>query len=290
MDNSILAMTRLFSPSVYRELGSSKEPLLLPRLLKQSNLPKLLSPNTELSTAFDWAYDNIRRPGLRPDYVYRNAIIKKVHLGRHSLRTSQALQEFRIENRKVDLALLNTRSTAYEIKSDRDNTQRLIDQLEKYAQVFQSTYLVCSPLVADSIQPKIPSHVGILQLSTQYTLQTIRKAETEDRLLNSRTISRCMTIPEAVHCLDQIGVTLPQVPNTQTRCAIEEAFSQIQPTTAASLLNRELKRTRRQFWTQETLDSLPESLLSRALASTTSALTVPRVLERLHDPIKALLP
>lgn len=63
---------------------------------------------------------------------------------------------------RVDIGLVNGRITGYEIKSDRDNLDRLPGQVEQYGLCLDRAYIVVSERRSESIRSHVPAWWGIL--------------------------------------------------------------------------------------------------------------------------------
>ena len=194
----------------------------------------------------------MRREGNRTDYVYRNAIIDKVVIGRHSINTATPIQEFRVGSSLADLVVLNGTSTVYEIKSERDTLRRLATQIENYSKVFERTYVVTSATRLHSLEHDLPEHVGIITLSRDYTLQTVREA------------------------------TVPNVPNMLIRRAIDDAFKRLDAQSCSRAFTSTLKISRRPRVTQADINQVPRPLRSFALSHLRNAAELMTLLEQLE--------
>ena len=85
-------------------------------------------------------------------------------------------QEKSIGSSICDLMLITDKLTGFEIKSDRDNYERLSKQVSAYNQFFDENYIVVGATHAKSIQSKIPAEWGILAISS-YNVELIRIAK-----------------------------------------------------------------------------------------------------------------
>ena len=72
--------------------------------------------------------------------------------------------------------LVTNKLTGFEIKSDRDNYERLSKQVSAYNQFFDENYIVVGATHTNSIQSKIPAEWGILAISS-YNVELIRIAK-----------------------------------------------------------------------------------------------------------------
>lgn len=272
----------LFTPSTLKPLLSEATSDALHGLIEAIQIELSLSPNCPLSETINKTYDILRREGNRTDYVYRNAIIDKVVVGRHSINTATPIQEFRVGSSLADLVVLNGTSTVYEIKSERDTFKRLASQITNYSKVFERTYVVTSTTKLHSLEQDLPEHVGVITLTRDYTLQTVREATTNWELMDPIAISRTMTIPEACTALEHLGLPAPDVPNMLIRRAIDEAFSGIDTRICSQMFISTLKNSRKPPVTQADITKVPRPLRSFALSHLRKAGELTTLLEQLE--------
>ena len=90
------------------------------------------------------------------EYIYKNMIARKILMGRHSLKSSVLLSEFRVGTNKADLVLINGCSTCYEIKTEYDSLIRLEDQLSSYTKLFNKVFVVCASKMITDVLHLIP--------------------------------------------------------------------------------------------------------------------------------------
>lgn len=256
----------LFTPSTLKSLLSNDTVSPHEKLIEALRIELDLSASCTLSETINKTYSILRREGNRTDYVYRNAIIDKVVIGRHSINTATPIQEFRVGSSLADLVVLNGTSTVYEIKSERDTLRRLARQIENYSKVFERTYVVTSASKLHSLEHDLPEHVGIITLSRDYTLQTVREATTNWELIDTIAISRTMTIPEACAVLKRLNTPVPDVPNMLIRRAIDHAFKRLDARSCSQAFTSTLKSSRRPRVTQADITQVPRPLRSFALS------------------------
>lgn len=272
----------LFAPSTLKSLLNNGEDAPHQKLIESLQVELGLSTSSTLSETINKTYSVLRREGNRTDYVYRNAIIDKVVIGRHSINTATPIQEFRVGSSLADLVVLNGTSTVYEIKSERDTLRRLAKQIENYSKVFERTYVVTSATRLHSLERDLPDHVGIITLSRDYTLQTVREATTNWELIDTIAISRTMTIPEACAVLKQLNTPIPNVPNMLIRRAIDDAFKRLDAQNCSRAFASTLKISRRPRVTQADINQVPRPLRSFALSHLRNAGELMTLLEQLE--------
>lgn len=78
----------------------------------------------------------------RNEYVYKNTLLNKLLISKHSLKTTTALTEIPINKSKADFVLINGKAVVYEIKTELDSFDRLESQLSDYYKAFDHVCVV----------------------------------------------------------------------------------------------------------------------------------------------------
>lgn len=261
----LAALSRLFSPAAMRELGGAGRSPLVARLLQETSLVEDLPPNATLRDALDLGYMKLSKSGNRDDYVYRSAIVEKIALGRHSLRTATVLSEVRARSSKADLVILNGTATAYEIKSDRDSLGRLTGQLSDYRSVFASVTVVTSPRHADAVIRLAPDDVGVVVLSSRLRLQVVRATQDCPERIRPTSLLETLRSNEAVQVLCRMGIEAPNVPNTRLWAELRTLFGDLDPAEVHRHSVNVLKQNRSRADQEAHIAALPPSLRTAAL-------------------------
>ncbi len=262
-NNQAVVLSRLFSSTVIRQLATCGTSPTLARLARLSDLDA--SKEESLGEYLERAYKRLSGSPLRDEYVYKNTLITKNLLGRHSLRTATVLSEFRVGTSKADLAIINGTSTVYEIKSERDNLSRLQGQLADYRKVFARIYVVAAQPHIKKLEALIDEDVGILMLKQKLNLSTIRKAADNTSNIEPVAICNALRRDEATSILKSLGRDVPVVPNTQIMGVLREAFAELTPLEAHRGMVEILGKTRGAQHLQTHVDALPPSLTSAVL-------------------------
>jgi hypothetical protein len=211
------ALSRLFSSAVFQEMAKKGHSPLFKRLLEQTRIAGHDSKNATVGTAFESAFSLLRISGQRDEYVYRAALIKKILMGKHTLRTASMLNEFRAGSCKADLVILNGTASVYEIKSERDSLSRLPNQIENYKRVFATVNVIVSENHVESVHQVVPEDVGIMCLSRRHHISIERDAVNCPERICPITVFESLRAAEAVMILEAFGITIPTVPNTLRR-------------------------------------------------------------------------
>ncbi|EGR0208220.1 sce7726 family protein [Vibrio vulnificus] len=195
----------------------------------------------------------------RFEYFYKNSIINKQLLGRHSLNTATMLSEFRVGQNIADCVLLNGIATCYEIKTEYDSLERLEEQIDAYCSVFDSVYVVCDAKHIEKIVETIPSEVGIIQLTRRNTLSPKRQAsDLRSRDINVENVMGSLRADEYKHLAQMISGFVPNVSNIKMYSACYQIISEADPSEIRERYREVLKAHRKP--NVSFVSSLPKSL------------------------------
>lgn len=147
----------------------------------------------------------------RHEYLYKNTLLNKLLLGKHSLRTTTALTELPIGKSKADFVMINGKGTVYEIKTELDNVERLNNQIEDYYKAFRFVYVVTCEQHYNKIIDMIDENVGIIILTNKNTLKTMREAKDTTTFLDYSTIFKILRKDEFESIIKEAGYLLPIV-------------------------------------------------------------------------------
>lgn len=259
------ALSRLFSPAVFREMATKGRSPLFARLFGQSGL-SACSKGQSVGEALDFAFGRLRRAGIRSEYVYRAALTHNVLLGTHSLNTASMLTEFRVGQAKADLAILNGTATVYEIKSERDSLARLDNQIANYRKVFGKIYIVVGEAHLNDVLKSVPGDVGIMCLARWNRISQVRDSADLSGHIDPVTIFESVRLSEAAMILRDLAVPVPDVPNTMLHAAMRERFRCLQPVDVQRAMVKSLRRSRNLAPLGVLVDRLPYSLKPAALS------------------------
>lgn len=283
--NQNATVGKLFSASVIGELTKAgKSPSFARQLQTLCNLEQTPS-GYSVGDIFDEAYEILKRPNNRNEYIYKSAITEKVLLGIHSLKTASLLTEFRIGKCIADVVLLNGTGTVYEIKSERDSLSRLEEQIHAYRDVFASVCVIAGENHIKSVLDVIPKDVGVIKLSKRHQLTTIRQSLNVPERTKSGAIFDAIRMQEAKTILTRCGYEVPDLPNTKMYATLKHLFKQIPAEVAHTEMVRTLKATRDQSKLSSFIHSLPKSLQTIGLTTPMKRTEQRRLLDALNTPL-----
>lgn len=185
----------------------------------------------------------------RNEYFYKNTLLNKILLGRHSIKTSTALRELPIDGNILDFLIINGVGQVYEIKTELDNLQRLKGQINSYYNAFSFCNIVTDQSHLKQIMQTIDlPQVGIIVLTKRNTLHEERKATKYEEQLDYKSIFKILRKYEFENILNKTFGFLPQVNDFQYYDACFQMFKQLDIKKAQQEMLYQLKQ-------RETIDS-----------------------------------
>ena len=281
------ATSRLFSPTVFREMAVRGRSPAFSRLFKLSGLfgVGVCGEHDTVKEGFEAAFKVLARIGLRDDYVYRAAIAEKVLLGKHSLNMASMLSEFRAGGSKADVVILNGTAEVYEIKSDRDSLSRLEDQVSDYEKVFASVNVITSEKHIDNVMQMVPGDTGIMCLTSRFQIEMVRDARDRPDRISPVTVLGSLRVNEAKMILEMLGEPFPDIPNTMQYAVLREIFAKQDPASVHRAMVATLKETRSLAALKNFIGRLPRSLHARALSARINRSGHGRLVEAVSTPL-----
>lgn len=178
-NNNIL--NRVFSKNAFIDLVDNKKSILYSTTIKRYLDDTEYEKNGDAISAI---YDVLLKV-YRNEYVYKNILLNKILLGRHSLRTTTALTEVPIGKSKADFILINGSATVYEIKTELDSLERLQTQLEDYYKAFTQVCVITCDAYYERVSNLLgESNVGICVLTKRNTISEKKKVIRDNQFLS----------------------------------------------------------------------------------------------------------
>jgi hypothetical protein len=225
-----MAVTQLTDSSFIKTISPVLSNSMFNKIIREGNVDsiqkrvsKYLSYNKdiELKTYYDF-FEHLYASMLknyRSEFVYKNEIVNKILLGKHSLNTATVLNEFRIGKSIADLVLLNGTSVVYEIKTEYDSPERLLSQINEYRKSFLNVVIVTHHTVTDKYKTFLTMHnlsyVGLLALTRRNSLSTVIEPTEDSSQLDIIYMFKCLRKNEYSNLIHKYFSYLPDVPNTK---------------------------------------------------------------------------
>jgi len=287
-ENKSAALSRLFSPGVFRQLARDGRSALLVRILNEAELLEDLNTKT-IGQVLDRAFQLSKAVELRTEHTYKAAITHKILLGTHSLKTASLFTEFRVANSKADVVVVNGTSTVYEIKSERDSLERLESQIDDYFKVFSRVNVICAEKHVRKILNTAPGCVGILTLNRRFQISTLREATASTSKVDQAVDFEYLFLSEAVLIIKSFGRTVPDVPNTVKYQVLKEIFCDLPSEYLRHEVVKTLRNSRSALHLSEFILQLPRSLQPLGISTRIRKKDQSRLLEVVNQPAKNLL-
>lgn len=177
-------------------------------LYAANTLLRDMAPKTN-GTAIHELYKLLLRTH-RNEYVYKNTLLNRIVMGRHSPRTSTAFTEVPIGDSIADFLIINGKATVYEIKTDLDNLTRLDTQLADYYRAFDHVCVVCGERHLPSLMKRYAdTPVGIVVMTDRQHLSTKKEPAEYAEALRHESVFKQLRKGEYAAVLEDCGITAP---------------------------------------------------------------------------------
>ncbi len=281
-------IARFFSPVVMNSLIKEGRSAYLHDVLQSSGIIKDLDLNLKLGQFFEQLY-NLVAKYYRNEYVYKNAIVNKILLGRYSLNTSSMLTEFRVGGCKADVVILNGTSIVYEIKSEYDSLERIARQIDSYIGTFDLVNVLTSSSQLGHLEELLPFEVGLIELTNNYTMRTVREAVSIKARAKPRVIFDSLRQSEYFDIINKVYGFIPDVPNVYMYTECKELFSKLSPVDAHDEMVRVLSSRQNKELLRHLIPKLPMSLRAYVMGMELTSQKVERLRELLDTKLSAIV-
>jgi hypothetical protein len=136
-------------------------------------------------------------------------------LDRHTPEISTLLTEFRADDCKADVVILNGTSSVYEIKTELDSFDRLGRQLNAYRKVFDRIYVITHKSQIPKVEQLTDKQIGLIHLSEDNTFTTVRESTSNMNNIDPKVAFSCFRQKEYCQLILREYGYVPDVPNTR---------------------------------------------------------------------------
>jgi len=208
---SLRSLSQIFSTANFNKIVRKKDYVnTFERIRKHTTVSK----NTTNSELLNNIYNKLSH-SYRSEYVYKNTLINKKLIKEYSLKTTIALNEFKIGSSIADFVLLNGKARVFEIKTELDGLNKLEKQIADYYTFATEVYIVTSSKHLKKILNIYKeSKVGIIELTKKNILKEVKPAISNTDLLDHTAIFKTLRKNEYIKVLESNSVEIPNVPNT----------------------------------------------------------------------------
>lgn len=199
----------------------------------------------------------------RNEYFYKNTIINKILLGRHSVNTTTALSEIPLGKSKADIVLINGKAVVYEIKTQLDSLDRLDNQILDYYKVFDHVEIITDDSHFNKIMEKYSeTSVGISTLTKKNTISQKKKPEKNTSLLEHNTIYKTLRKEERKQLISHFYGDIPIFDQFSEYKEMQKMFCQIEMQELYKEFLKEMKKRSLIKYYKEEFMAVPYELKS----------------------------
>ena len=246
----------LYNRTFVRKIISNNYKNYLENILSRSNY---LVKEFSLVHVLDSLYSEFKK-NYKCEYVYKNTIVNKILLGRHSLNTSTLISELNVGKSKADIVIFNGTSTVYEIKTELDSLNRLEAQLEDYLKCFDKIYVITTLENIKKLENKLSGKIGLIEYTKRGTLREHKKAESNKRNIDKKSLFSLFRKNEMLNIIKKIGFEIPDVHPRYLREECEKIFLKLSNEEAHNIAIEEIKKRKIKNEQKEIIEMAPESL------------------------------
>ena len=181
-------------------------------------------------------------------------------IDKHPRGSTTLLNEFRVNQSKADVVIVNGTSNVYEIKTEFDNFDRLEGQLNSYHYLFDKINVITHPLLVDKLFDTIDNGIGIHTLTESGEIKIIRSAASNIKNIDPVAVLNSLRKEEYLKVLEEEYGRDIKIPNTQVYEEARLLFTNYTPKKAHEKMVIILKNRGQQNSFSEFFGLLPESL------------------------------
>lgn len=204
----------------------------------------------------------------RNEYVYKNLLIKHINEYKNNNQNYSLISEIDVGiNSRVDLSIFDHTNSAFEIKTELDNTIRLNKQLDDYAQGFEYVWVLISESKINKISSQIDKRFGIKYLDNNNKIHKIREASSNLENITHAGLYSLLRQQEFFQLLKKHYGHIPDVKSSATRKKLIEMFKQIDTQFIHKDTVNIIKYRTNHMLLRKLFNNLPKSLLPLSLST-----------------------
>ncbi len=243
---SLRSLSHIFTPANFNRIVRKNDSA---NTLARINKHLHLSDSTNNLDIIKFIYKELSAK-YKSEYLYKNALLNKLLLGKYSVNTTTVLNEFKIGKSIADFVLLNGNAKVFEIKTEYDSLIKLNKQLNDYIQFANEVYIVTgTKFVNKLLSDYNNTSIGIIEFTEHNTLKELQPAKKNNLAFNHKTIFNTLRKKEYLEIIQTHYNYIPDVPNTKIygeslKLAKEIDIIDFQKMAYQKLRNRKLKESK----------------------------------------------
>jgi len=217
-----------------------------------------VTQQTSLKDVYN-SYYELMNAEYRCEYLYKNEIVKQILLKNHK-NEARLYTELDIYESKADVVIMNGTSTAYEIKTELDNFDRLEKQLASYRLVFDKIYVVTHESKLEALKKIIGKDIGIMILNNDSILEKKRSARSNVKNVRPESIFNLLRREEFVQIIKECFGKVPNAKPVHIFGECKKLFVQLSSEEAHDQMVKVMRCRKIPFYKEELFEVLPDSL------------------------------
>lgn len=207
-------LSNILSPSTFRKIIVDRDFTLFSKKIgkhdKLINIPRNATNGEALKSLYNYLLNNYRN-----EFFYKNILLNKL-IDERKFESTIIFNEFRINKSIADTIFINGEPVLYEIKTELDNPDKLLSQIEDYRKAFAKIFVVTHHSLYYKYYSIIKNmNIGLVFLNSNNQLVEYKSASPEYRHLDHAVLFKLLRKSEySKIVVDNYGY-LPDVPNTK---------------------------------------------------------------------------
>lgn len=205
--NNNMVLNRLFTQNVFNDLIQKNQNSIYINVVRRF----IQDPGSKKNGKIISEIYKYMSKNYRNEYFYKNTLLNKLLIGRHSVNTTTALTQIPINKSKADFILINGKAVVYEIKTELDNFERLTNQLNDYYKAFSHVCVVTCEDNYNKLNDILQkTNVGICLLTKKNTLNFVKEPKADYKNITHKCLFRVLHKNEFENILIEKFKTLPR--------------------------------------------------------------------------------
>ncbi len=209
---SLKSLSQIFTPTNFNRIVRKND-----CAATQAKIEKHISTQYSISNLeiLQYIYKQ-QLANYKSEYLYKNALLNKLLLGKYSINTTTVINEFKVGRSIADFVLLNGDAKIFEIKTEFDSLEKLDKQLEDYKQFADKVYVVTNSKFLHRLVSEFKeTTIGIIEFTNHNTLKEHKPAIENSNSFNHTTIFKTLRKEEYLDIIQKYFRKIPEVPNTK---------------------------------------------------------------------------
>lgn len=257
-------LNHFFTQAVWKRLLTRGADRMYDAILRRYVLDELDGIGAPTNRRMIDELDMFMAQNFRNEYYVRNVLLRHFNsLYAHTLEGGTALTQLQIADSRADFVFLNGKAIVYEIKTDRDNLERLENQVKDYYRAFKYVSVVCGDVWLEELTARLRgTPVGLVMLDESGRVRTVREPQQNYEMLDVDVMFDTLRRNEIDMVLRRVYGCLPNTSSVRYYALARKWFCRISVRQLYPLFITALKRrTGREEAFYENVPPLLSSLL-----------------------------